>query len=234
MPLLYVILLANDEFILEDLPVIIKEFCAENFTNIPNAIAAGASRIELCDNLTVGGTTVSKGVMTEAIAYCSEKNVRVFAIIRPRSGNFVYTDTELKIMETDIYEAKQLGVDGIVIGCLNESNWIDEEAMEILLGAAEGMQVTFHMAFDSMSRDNQFKAIDWLSEHSVNRILTHGGTSGTPIEQNLEYLNDLISYANNRITILPGGGISHENRDVVLSFLQVKEIHGTKIVDFFN
>lgn len=219
---------------MEDFPVIIKEFCAENFTNIPNAIASGASRIELCDNLTVGGTTVSKGVMSETIAYCNEKNVSVFPIIRPRGGNFIYTDTELKIMEADIYEAKQLGADGIVLGCLNESNWIDEEAMEILLGAAEGMQVTFHMAFDQMSRDDQFEAIDWLAAHSVNRILTHGGVSGTPIEQNLEYLNDLISYANNRITILPGGGITHENRDAVLSFLQVKEIHGTRIVDFFN
>ena len=214
--------------------MIIKEFCAENFTNIPNAVATGANRIELCDNLTVGGTTVSKGVLTETLAYCGEKQVPVFPIIRPRGGNFIYTDTEIKIMETDIYEAKQLGADGIVVGCLNESNWIDEEAMEVLLGAAEGMQVTFHMAFDAMSRDDQFKAIDWLSEHGIDRILTHGGTAGTDIKQNLEYLNDLISYANNRITILPGGGVSHENLDSVVSFLQVKEVHGTKIVDYFN
>ena len=225
------ILLLNYQFILEDSLVIIKEFCAENFTNIPSAIASGANRIELCDNLTVGGTTVSKGVMTETLAYCAEKNVPVFPIIRPRGGNFVYTDTEIKIMEADIYEAKQLGADGVVVGCLNESNWIDEEAMEILLDAASGMQVTFYMAFDAMSRDNQFKAIDWLAEHSVDRILTHGGMSGTPIEQNLEYINDLISYANQRITILPGGGLSFQNMDSVVSFLQVKEVHGTKIVN---
>lgn len=217
---------------MEDLLVIIKEFCAENFTNIPNAIASGANRIELCDNLAVGGTTVSKGVLVESLAYCNEKNVPVFAIIRPRGGNFVYTDTEIKIMEADIYEAKQLGVDGIVIGCLNENNWIDEEAMNILLDAAEGLQVTFHMAFDAMSRDNQFKAIDWLSNHSVDRILTHGGMVETTIEQNLEYITDLISYANNRISIMPGGGITHENMDSVTTFLQVKEVHGTKIVNF--
>ncbi len=212
--------------------MIIKEFCAENFTNIPNAIASGANRIELCDNLAVGGTTVSKGVMTETVSYCAEKNIPVRTIIRPRGGNFVYTDTEIKIMESDIYEAKQIGADGIVVGCLNEANWIDEEAMNILLDAADGMQVTFHMAFDEMSRDNQFKAIDWLSERHVDRILTHGGMAGTPIEKNLEYINDLISYANNRIILLPGGGITHENMDSVLSFLQVKEIHGTRIVDF--
>lgn len=212
--------------------MIIKEFCAENFTNIPNAIASGANRIELCDNLAVGGTTVSKGVMFETLAYCNEKQVPVMTIIRPRGGNFIYTDTEIKIMESDIYEAKQLGADGIVLGCLNEGNWIDEEAMNILIDAADGMQITFHMAFDAMSRDNQFKAIDWLADRQVERILTHGGVNGTPIEKNLEYINDLISYANNRITILPGGGITHENVDSVVNFLQVKEIHGTKVVDF--
>ncbi|MDT2829926.1 copper homeostasis protein CutC [Vagococcus carniphilus] len=209
----------------------IKEFCAENFTNIPNAIASGANRIELCDNLAVGGTTVSKGVMVETLAYCSEKQVPVRVIIRPRGGNFIYTDTEIKIMEADIYEAKQLGVDGIVIGCLNENNWIDEEAMNILLDAADGLQVTFHMAFDQMNREDQFKAIDWLSERHVDRILTHGGMNGTPIEKNLEYINDLISYANNRIILLPGGGIDYKNVDSVVSFLQVKEVHGTKIVE---
>lgn len=211
--------------------MIIKEFCAENFTNIPNAIASGANRIELCDNLAVGGTTVSKGVMVETLAYCSEKQVPVRVIIRPRGGNFIYTDTEIKIMEADIYEAKQLGVDGIVIGCLNENNWIDEEAMNILLDAADGLQVTFHMAFDQMNREDQFKAIDWLSERHVDRILTHGGMNGTPIEKNLEYINDLISYANNRIILLPGGGIDYKNVDSVVSFLQVKEVHGTKIVE---
>lgn len=210
----------------------IKEFCAENFTNIPNAIASGATRIELCDNLAVGGTTVSKGVMAETMAYCSEKGVPVMAIIRPRGGNFIYTDIELKIMEADILEARHLGVDGVVFGCLNEQNKIDVEAMSILLEAAEGMQVTFHMAFDEMSRDDQFSAIDWLSEHGVTRILTHGGSNLVPIEQHLEYINDLISYANNRITILPGGGISYKNIDTVTSFLKVKEVHGTQIVDF--
>lgn len=211
--------------------MIIKEFCAENFTQIPKAIAAGANRIELCDNLTVGGTTVSKGVMVETLAYCNEKQVPVMTIIRPRGGNFIYNDTEVKMMETDIYEAKQLGADGIVIGCLNESDWIDEEAMLILLEAAQGLQVTFHMAFDMMSRDDQFRAIDWLSDHGVERILTHGGPTHTPIEHHLEYINDLISYANNRITLLPGGGVSYENLDSVASFLKAKEVHGTRIVD---
>ncbi|MGY3749749.1 copper homeostasis protein CutC [Vagococcus acidifermentans] len=209
----------------------IKEFCSENFTLIPKAIASGARRIELCDNLAVGGTTVSTGVMEETILYCHEKEVAVMAIIRPRGGNFIYTDTELKIMHTDIIEAKKLGVDGVVFGCLNESGWLDEEAMTRLIEAAEGLQMTFHMAFDDMSPDKQFEAIDWLTENGVHRILTHGGPAGTPIEQNLEYINDLISYANNRIIIMPGGGITYRNAEAVSGFLKANELHGTKIVN---
>ncbi|THB62411.1 copper homeostasis protein CutC [Vagococcus silagei] len=211
--------------------VLIKEFCAENFTQIPRAIAAGAKRIELCDNLTVGGTTVSKGVLIETKKYCDKKNIPVMVLIRPRGGNFVYNDIELKIMEHDILEAKKMGVSGVVIGCLDESGWLDEEAMKLLIAAAEGMQITFSMAFDVMPKDNQFQAIDWLVHHGVDRILTHGGPLSTPIEIQLEYIRDLISYANQRILILPGGGITFENVESISSFLKVNEIHGSQIVN---
>lgn len=85
----------------------IKEFCAENFTNIPAAIHAGAKRIELCDNLAVGGTTPSTGVIEETLSYAGEKNIPVMTMIRPRGGDFIYNDTELKIMHTDLIEAKK-------------------------------------------------------------------------------------------------------------------------------
>ena len=101
----------------------IKEFCAENFTKIPQAIQKGANRIELCDNLAVGGTTPSTGVIEEVLAYAGEHSVPVMTIIRPRGGNFVYNDIELKITHTDLIEAKKLGTDGIVIGCLTEDGW---------------------------------------------------------------------------------------------------------------
>ena len=126
----------------------IKEFCAENYTSIPLAIAKGANRIELCDNLAAGGTTPSTGVIEEVLSYANEKEVPVMTIIRPRGGDFVYNDIELKIMHTDLIEAKKLGTDGVVIGCLTPSNWIDEEAMELLIETSEGLQITFHMAFD--------------------------------------------------------------------------------------
>lgn len=209
----------------------IREFCAENYTSIPLAIARGANRIELCDNLAVGGTTPSTGVIEEALSYASEKEVPVMTIIRPRGGDFVYNDIELKIMHTDLIEAKKLGTDGVVIGCLTPSGWLDEEALELLIEIAEGLQITFHMAFDSIPKERQFEAIDWLAEHGVDRILTHGGAAGTPIEENLAHLKELIAYAANRLIILPGGGVNVTNAEKIAAELKVSEVHGTKIVD---
>lgn len=155
--------------------MLIKEVCVENFTKIPAAIRNGAKRIELNDNLAVGGTTVSRGVMAESVRYAHEHDVPVMVMIRPRGGNFVYNDQELKIMEADIFSAQELGADGIVLGCLTPDNQIDEEAMEMLIGAANGMQVVFHMAFDEIAADQQAAAMEWLIDHDVKRILTHGG-----------------------------------------------------------
>ncbi len=87
------------------------------------------------------------------------------------------------------------------------------------------------MAFDAIPVARQFKAIDWLAEHGVQRILTHGGAAGTPIEDNFDHLKELIAYAGERLTILPGGGISFENAQHVADTLSVKEVHGTRIVD---
>ncbi|MGM0330574.1 MULTISPECIES: copper homeostasis protein CutC [Enterococcus] len=208
----------------------IKEFCAENYTSIPLAIANGANRIELCDNLAVGGTTPSTGVIEEVLSYANEKSVPVMTIIRPRGGDFVYNDIELKIMHTDLIEAKKLGTDGVVIGCLTPSGWLDEEALEVLIDSAEGLQITFHMAFDAIPQERQYEAIDWLVEHGVHRILTHGGVAGTNIEDNFAHLKQLIAHADGRIIILPGGGITSENAQVVADALDVHEVHGTKIV----
>ena len=209
----------------------LKEFCAENFTDIPAAIAQGVKRIELCDNLTVGGTTPSTGVIENTISYAHDHGVQVMTIIRPRGGNFIYNDYELKIMETDLVEAKKFGTDGVVIGCLTEDGWLDEEALEVLIDRAVGLQITFHMAFDAMPTEMQYEAIDWLAERGVDRILTHGGAAGTPISENYQHLRELISYANERLIILPGGGVNYENAAEVAEVLGVTEVHGTKIVN---
>ncbi|WP_412990072.1 copper homeostasis protein CutC [Pediococcus siamensis] len=210
--------------------MIIKEVAVENFTKVPQAIRSGANRIELCDNLAVGGTTVSKGVMAETQKYANEHHVPVMAMIRPRGGNFVYTDTELKIMEADVFQAQALGVDGVVFGALTKAGDLDTEALEMLIAAAGGMQITFHMAFDAIPVAKQTAAIDWLATAGIDRILTHGGPLETAIESNYQNLKQSIQAANQRLIILPGGGITAQNVKEVTTALQVKEAHGTKIV----
>lgn len=212
--------------------MILKEVAVENYSNIPAAVLAGANRIELNDNLAVGGTTVSYGIMAEAAKYLQEKNIPLVTMIRPRGGDFVYNDTELKIMEADLFKAQELGVDGVALGCLTSDNEIDEEAMEMMLGAANGMEVVFHMAFDEIAPEAQEAALQWLSEHGVSRVLTHGGALKTPISQTTDHLKILISLGKKyNIAILPGGGITHENIDSLSKELDVSFFHGTKILD---
>lgn len=210
--------------------MLIKEVAVENFTDIPKQFAAGANRFELCDNLAVGGTTVSKGVMSETMHYAQDNQVPVMAMIRPRGGNFVYNDTELKIMEADLFQAQQLGVDGVVFGALDTDNLLDTDAMEFLIAASGGMQITFHMAFDEIPSDAQLDALAWLAEHDIDRVLTHGGSLDKPIEETLPHLQEIIDWSNGLIKIVPGGGITADNVDAIADKLNVKELHGTKIV----
>ncbi len=207
-----------------------REVCLENYTDLPQAVLDGADRIEICDNLAVGGTTISKGVMGEAIKYTHEKNIPLVILVRARGGNFVYNDIELKIMEADILEAQALGADAVCIGALTADGQVDYEAMEILIAAAGGMELVFNMAFDELNFDEQKQTIDWVCEQGFSRILTHGGPKDTPIEANLGHLKELIAYADKRITILPGGKITVKNAQAVADALQVTAVHGTKLL----
>ncbi len=211
--------------------IIFKEIAVENFTNIPQAVLAGANRIELNDNLSAGGTTPSLGVLQESAKYLQEKSIPLVEMIRPRGGNFVYNDLEIKMMEADLFEAQKLGVDAVTFGALTPTGELDEDAMEQLIAASAGMQIVFHMAFDDISDDKQKETIDWLVDHDVDRILTHGGPFEIPITDNLDNLKKLINYAADRITILPGGGVTYENCDEIAKTLGVKELHGTRLID---
>ncbi len=153
-------------------------------------------------------------------------------MIRPRGGNFVYNDTELKIMEADLLQAQSLGVDGVAFGALTADNQLDVEALELLIGAAGGMSITFHMAFDEIPVAQQAAAIDWLVDHDVDRILTHGGPLTQSIEDCLPQLQATVTQAAGRIQILPGGGITADNVDHITSTLGVNQAHGTKIIKY--
>lgn len=221
---------------------LLREFCAENFTCVPAAIAAGARRIELCDNLAVGGTSPSMGVIEATVDYAHGHGARVMAMVRPRGGDFVYSTREVEMMETDARIALALGVDGIVFGCLAADETgalaLDVPTAERLMAIAreaasergEAVDVTFHMAFDALPDERQLDAIDAIAEIGCTRILTHGGPAGTPIADNLDRLAAYIERAAGRLIILPGAGITWENVDAVAERLGVGECHGTKIV----
>jgi copper homeostasis protein len=212
---------------------LLKEFCAENVEHVAEALAAGAKRIELCDNLAVGGTTPSVGVIRAAVRLVREDDAAVMVIIRPRGGDFAYSDAELKIMEDDIRAALAEGATGVVLGCARDGH-LDEPATERLLACVRACrpnaQVTFHMAFDAIAADEQLAAVDWLAEHGVTRILTHGGEAGTDILSNAPRLRGYVARAADRIAILPGGGVSWQNAEAVAEAVGVSEVHGTKIV----
>ena len=131
--------------------MLVFEFCAENLTLLDKAIAAGAGRIELCDNLAVGGTTPSLGVIKEAVKLTREQSVDLCVIIRPRGGDFVYTDSEVEAMLTDIGAAKELGVSSFVLGALTSDRKLDQRVMQLLLAACGEAEVVFHMAFDELA-----------------------------------------------------------------------------------
>ncbi len=208
----------------------ILEVCIENGTRIDELIGKKAQRIELCDNLAVGGTTVSYGVAKNVIERCHVNGIKVMSMIRPRGGDFVYDDNEISSMLYDIKILKELGTDGVVFGCLNNDNTLDEKNNIKLIEASKGLDITFHMAFDNIKEEDKLKSIDWLYNHGIKRILTHGNSTSNNIIENLSTLQKYINYSNGRVIILPGGGVNKDNYKKIAAALNVNEVHGTKIL----
>lgn len=201
----------------------IKEACIESFEEAVDAEKRGATRIELCDNLEVGGTTPS----LENIRLCSEiLKIPVFVMIRPRGGNFVYSDNELEIMRSEIIMCKELRIPGVVLGILTPENQIDIERTRELVELASPMQVTFHKAFDEAPDYRQ--ALENVIATGAHRILT-SGTKATATE-GTNILNQLIEQAGGRITIVAAGRITTENIGELSQLIKTTEFHGRKIV----
>lgn len=210
----------------------IKEVCVENFTNVPLMIERGANRIELNNDLSVGGTTPSFGVIKKTVEYAHKHDVPVIVMIRPRGGNFVYNEDELEIMINDIQICSLLNVDGVTFGCLTREKHLDKRAMNRLLSVAHAgdLEVVMHMAFDELTNAEQKEAIDWLSKNKVKRILTHGGPLNQPISHTIDHLKELVKQAKNKIEILPGGGITKANVNKIVEQIKIKQVHGTKLL----
>jgi copper homeostasis protein len=195
-------------------------------------IERGANRIELNNDLSVGGTTPSFGVIKKTVEYAHKHDVPVIVMIRPRGGNFVYNEDELEIMINDIQICSLLNVDGVTFGCLTREKHLDKRAMNRLLSVAHAgdLEVVMHMAFDELTNAEQKEAINWLSQNKVKRILTHGGPLNQPISQTLDHLEEVVKQAKNKIEILPGGGITKANVNKIVEQIKIKQVHGTKIL----
>ena len=194
----------------------ILEICTHSFESALAAQKAGAHRIELCSELSVGGITPSFGLLEKVL---SEVTIPVYVLIRPRSGNFTYSKSELNVMLNDIRQCAAMGVQGIVCGALTSENDIDVDVTKHLLKASDGMDVTFHRAFDWCK--NPFEALKILEDLGIRRILS-SGQKPTAFE-GLELLKALKSHSKT-MRIMPGGGINVEN---VLAFKEAgfTEIH---------
>ncbi len=208
----------------------IYEFCAENVTLLEKAMEAGARRIELCDNLAVGGTTPSYGVTKAAVELAANYDTTIMTMIRPRGGDFVYNDMEIAIMLEDIRLTAQAGSQGVVFGALTAEKKLDKPNLEKLIAASKGMEIVFHMAFDELSEEDQLEAIDWLSQAGVTRILTRAGVSGDSLDKRFAHYHRILEHAKGKIEILPGGGIDLDNRQTFIDQLGVTQLHGTKVV----
>jgi copper homeostasis protein len=189
--------------------------------DLESALAAeqgGAGRFELCDNLSVGGTTPSAGMIAEA---CRRLTIPVHVLIRPRSGDFVYSPAEQAAMRFDIELARTLGAAGVVFGVLRPDASIDREQTAALVELARPMSVTFHKAFDQTREPEQ--ALETLISLGIDRVLTSGGCP-TALE-GTDTLKRLVAQTRGRIAVMAGGRLAAENLGTIIATTGVREVH---------
>ena len=195
----------------------IIEVCAESYEYALKAEKAGANRIELCKDLHLDGLTPDYESAKRTI---DSLNVPVFILIRPREGDFIYSNEEFELMKRDIIKFKEMGCKGIVSGVLNDDNSVDVKRTKDLIELSRPLEFTFHRAFDIVS--DPLKEIENLIRLGVDRILT-SGQKNKAIE-GLYLLEKLNNISKKRIVIMPGSGISNTNFKKFNSF---NEIHGS-------
>lgn len=195
------------------------ENCANSVESCLEAQRAGIDRVELCAGIPEGGTTPSYGDILVARKLLTTTKLHV--IIRPRGGDFLYSDLEKEIMLEDVRMARRLGVDGVVFGALTAEGDVDMKFMRQLMKEAEGMSVTFHRAFD-VCRD-PFLALEQIIELGCHRILTSGQMPKA--EEGVELLHELVERASKRIIIMPGCGVNASNIAHIAEATGAREFH---------
>ena len=197
----------------------IREKCIGSFLEALEAQKLGAERVELCDNLTEGGTTPSYGTIKMVV---EKLNIPAFVIIRPRGGDFYYTPEEIEIMKEDIKICKEW----VVIGALNRDNTINYDAIKDMIDLAKPMSITFHKAIDEL--ENPVTEVKKLANLGVNRILT-SGTKETALEGK-NILREMIKEAGEDTIIIVAGKVTKDNLNEISNLIPAKEYHGKKIV----
>ena len=194
------------------------EVCVDSAEAAIAAQEGGANRVELCSDLLEGGLTPTHGTME-----VTRERLRIpfMAMVRPRGGDFCYSDVEFDVMRRDVAAARALGADGVVLGLLRPDGTIDVARTRELIGIARPLPVTFHRAFD-MSRD-PYAALEALIDLGVERVLTSGQEPS--VVEGLALITDLVRRAAGRIIVMPGGGITARNVARVVAESGVSEVH---------
>lgn len=193
------------------------ELCAATIEAIKLAGELEFDRIELCQNLEQGGTTPSYGMIEYAIACGLETHV----LIRPRPGNFIYDESEMEVMLRDIQNCREMGAKGVVIGALNSAGEIDRFFLNRAIKKAQGMEVTFHRAFDDSS--DWKGSLELLIDHKVNRLLSSG--MATNADVGIPILRQMMNFASGRIQVMAGGGVNAANISRIIKEVNCDAIH---------
>ena len=197
---------------------LLLEACVDSVEAALAAEAGGAGRVELCADLLEGGITPSGGTIQAA---CEMLQIPVNVIIRPRGGDFCYSEVEFDVMQRNVKLAKAAGANGAVIGILRPDGTVDSERTGVLVELARPMSVTFHRAFD-VTRD-PYEALETLIELGIDRVLTSGQEPS--VLEGLDLIVDLVRAAGERIIVMPGAGITERNIEKIVAASGVREAH---------
>lgn len=200
------------------------EIACFNLESALIAQKAGADRVELCANMSVGGTTPTVEIIQQAREHLT---IDLYIMIRPRGGNFVYSDSEFEQMKSEIETIKKLGINGFVFGILKDDNTINIEQNKELVELAEPLSCTFHRAFDEVL--DYEKALEEVISCGFSTILTSGTFPN--VMEGKEVLKQLVIQANNRIEIMPGGGLRSINISALNEMVNANWYHSSAITD---
>ena len=195
------------------------EIAVDSPAGLDNALRGGAQRIELCAALDIGGLTPTAGLMARA----AQANVPVYAMIRPRAGNFVYDAGDVAVMEADIDAVRKAGLAGVVFGASREDGTLNSALLARLIKHSEGLGVTLHRAFDLVP--DLEEALEQAVELGFERILSSGGLPKAM--DGADALHYLIKQAGERIVVMPGSGIRASNVREILACTGAREVHAS-------